>query len=327
MFRSCCRDRDRRRGFTLIELLVVIAIIAVLIGLLLPAIQKVREAANRLACANHLKQIGLAVHNYHNAYRQLPPARIGANGGVSWAVFLLPYLEQESFATQWNLSQWYYTHPEAVRKTAVNVYFCPSRRGPNDAFSNLSGALGPGQSDVPDTSWPRLAHYPGALADYACNNGDNQNTYSGSWEQATGALIMADSVPPASANPRSFTSWKSWTSLASLQDGASNTLLIGEKHVRPGEFGQSDCGGASMRGDSSTYNGDPFCVAIRLAGRTNPLALSPRDSNKFNFGSWHPGICQFVFGDGSVRALSVSVSGVTLGLLSARNDRQPVPDF
>jgi prepilin-type N-terminal cleavage/methylation domain-containing protein len=327
MFCPCCRDRDRRRGFTLIELLVVIAIIAVLIGLLLPAIQKVREAANRFACANNLKQLGLAVHHYHDAFRQLPPARLGADGGVTWAVFILPYLEQENFYKQWNLSQWYYTHPEAVRKTPVKTYFCPSRRGPNAAFSILIGAPALGVSDVPDTGWPSTTHYPGALADYACNNGDNQNTYSGSWEQANGALIIADSVPPASASPRVFTRWQSLTSMASIQDGASNTLLIGEKHVRPGEFGRSDCSGVSMMGDSSTYNGDPFCGAIRLAGRTNPLALSPQDSNKFNFGSWHPGICQFVFCDGSVRSLSVSLSGVTLGLLSARNDRQPIPNF
>src|SRR3954452_4432372 len=117
-----------RGAFTLIELLVVIAIIAVLIGLLLPAIQKVREAANRAACANNLKQIGLACHNYHNVLGEFPPLRINSDY-ASWFVLIMPYLEQENISRTWNFNVFYRDQPDIARTMQVKSYFCPARRG------------------------------------------------------------------------------------------------------------------------------------------------------------------------------------------------------
>jgi prepilin-type N-terminal cleavage/methylation domain-containing protein len=148
-----------RKAFTLIELLVVIAVISVLIGLLLPAVQKAREAASRISCANNLKQIGLGMHLYEGVNGYYPPSAL-SRGRATWAVVILPYLEQDNLYRQWDLSRTYYEQLPIARQTAVPTYFCPSRRTASSSPTlSVSG-------DVP-TSDPTLTHYPGALGDYA----------------------------------------------------------------------------------------------------------------------------------------------------------------
>src|SRR4051812_46446771 len=183
-----------RLGFTLIELLVVIAIIAILIGLLLPAVQKVREAAARMSCQNNLKQLGLAVHGYNDSMGYLPTqgrnvtsARILINGAPApgnaqdwgWLYQILPHIEQGNV---YNL-----TSDDAVKQSPIKTYFCPSRRKP-----------------------VVLALANGALNDYVGNGG----TDSGA---TNGALITRNG---------NFT-----IDLNSIKDGTSNTMLAGEKHL------------------------------------------------------------------------------------------------
>ena len=144
----------RRRGaFTLIELLVVIAIIAVLIGLLLPAIQKVREAANRMQCANNLKQIGLAFHNYIDTHGVFPPngqpPDTETNNDPNWPRFahawgtrILPFLEQDNLYSQYDFTQFFFTGPNAnVIKTHLKVMQCPSTPNPNRLYTATSQPL------------------------------------------------------------------------------------------------------------------------------------------------------------------------------------------
>jgi prepilin-type N-terminal cleavage/methylation domain-containing protein len=305
-----------RAGFTLIELLVVIAIIAILVGLLMPAVQSAREAGNRISCANNLKQIGLACHLYEGDHRSLPPGRIlrvnpdhddadlKTRGGATWAIYLLPYLEQQNAYRLWDFSRWYHYQNDTVRGLTLKLYFCPSRRGPgDDPPLSISGdpLAFPGYDpNNPDDD--RDGHYeqiPGGLGDYAANLGPDPNASFGSFRYS---------------NPQD-----SGVRFSSITDGLSNTLLVGEKHVPLKFFGQGGW-------DCSLFDGDSPQCSCRAGGPLYPLAQSIRDPG-WKFGSYHPGICQFVFADGSVHGLFASIDPRVLGLLAHISDGQSIPPY
>lgn len=299
-------DRESRCGFTLIELLVVIAIIAVLIGLLLPAVQKVREAAARTKCQNNLKQIGLALHTYHDARSSLPPAVQGVenpsnlqagtapNGGWAWSVYILPYVEQGNLFNQLSPATTVIPGAQtatsnALVQTSLPVYLCPSsaivklnaERG-SHALSNYAAVLGPAV------------------------NGTTNFTYA-QFTQATGCMFGNSATP-----------------FGDITDGTSNTVLVGER--ARGKIGAQNY-------NSGIWSGlyEPQKVASIMwwmSGTTAAAHTSHRiqatnsDSSIWGFSSKHNGGVNFVFGDGSVRILSDQLSRETQLALAARNDGQ-----
>ncbi len=296
------RAAGLRRGFTLIELIVVIGIIGVLVGLLVPAVQKVRESAARSHCQNNLKQIGLALHMYHGDNSRLPPSRL-SDLHATWAVLILPYLDQSALYQQWNLPQTYYNQSAVARTTPVPVYFCPSRR---DAQTPPGVSVAGDQNDDPGPG----PHVPGALGDYAaCTGTDN----------CDGADCTGERNGAFRAAVDQFGRNLGFVRFASIRDGLSNTFFVGEKHIPIDSFGRGPL-------DCSLYNGDYWLCSTRSAGPKFPLA-DWRTGTVPQFGSYHPGICHFLLGDGSVRPLSNAIDPKILALLANIADGQPIPDF
>ena len=305
--------RRARRGFTLIELLVVIAIIAIMIGLLLPAVQKIREAAARTKCANNLKQMGLAIHNYYDVEKKLPPSRLGPQH-ATWFVLILPYMEQDNLYRQWDLSKTYYEQTPAVQNAFVPAYICPVRR---------TGAVPSTQFEVSSTGLPDALEHPGTQGDYACNGGQFYNAIVDA-PQCRGAMCSALCQLDGDNH---IVSAKSRTGLESIMDGTSQTFLVGEKHSVLEKWGQS---GPSW-GEGAIWNGHFPRNYSRIAGQTRwNLGQGPTDLVgpwHCKFGSWHPGVCQFLFCDGHVTGLRNSLDMDTLQLLACRNDGNVIPDY
>jgi prepilin-type N-terminal cleavage/methylation domain-containing protein len=303
------RKSFRSHGFTLIELLVVIAIIAVLIGLLLPAVQKVREAAARTKSQNNLKQIGLAMHNFHDARGRLPYpgwrnvsvnnglANASIEGSGSWCYMIFPFMELDSLYRSWNfVAPFPGTYTQHL--VSVPMFICPGRdRGPG---------------------YKTAGTVPGPVSDYAMNTRVNKPdgyrpnawTANSGMYNAKDARVMIQTIP----------------------DGSSNTALAGEKALMVktwnndtgADFDEAiPIGGYGSLGRRGNYDGtDSSFVLVTdvIADRDN--CPTSQDCPDQHWGAPWSGGVHFVMGDGAVRSISYSVSGTQMALMLNSNDGQ-----
>jgi len=301
---------SRRRAFTLIELLVVIAIIGILIGLLLPAVQKVRSAAQRLKCQNNLKQWGLAAHDFHDAYGRFPP---GVNRGSPeptrrYAVFhaLLPYIEQENLEKRWDYTNFNNNQTGGANATIAQIVpamICPADQLPNPPVDS--------QSNAPNV-W--------ALTSYGGCGGTRAYTSQGPPLTLDG--IFCDGA---------------WHRITDVSDGTSNTLLFGERsHYDPIFDSQTGdhmytWGWWAFGGDGDVLLGTtaPLDYMLPPTWSSEPAAQQQQEYElRLNaFGSCHGGGANFALADGSVRFIADDISPVTYQALGTRANGEPVGDY
>jgi prepilin-type N-terminal cleavage/methylation domain-containing protein len=286
----------KRSAFTLIELLVVIAIISVLIGLLLPAVQKVREAASRIKCANNLKQLGLALHNFQSANPGFPPSVLTTSTGAesSWATLILPYIEQGNLFAQYNFNvNWNAAaNDSGVNQQQIPEFLCPSAPSGRVAANNRG-----------------VLDYP------AINELTRPNPYA------------LKGVPPADPTYIGVLGNNVYRRITDITDGTSNTLLLAE------DAGRNQCWELGQLKGSLGENGAWANPASNItvggfnpATGTIPGPVAVNGTNSQNVYSFHVGTAGAVFADGSVRFLSASTSVDTLIALTTRATGEVVPD-
>jgi prepilin-type N-terminal cleavage/methylation domain-containing protein/prepilin-type processing-associated H-X9-DG protein len=300
--------RPARRAFTLIELLVVIAIIAILIGLLLPAVQKVREAAARMSCQNNLKQFGLAIHNYALTNdNKFPATRVTVAGDAkfrAWTPLALPYVEQDNVAKQWDFTiKWNTGTNLTVAQTNFKLFKCPS--APDGRRTTSPGPFGYGDYGTMNAVRRRF---------YTANSIPNFPVAgSAAGDEAPGAMSKVTDTP-----------------ILAVTDGTSNTILLAEDAGRPNLFRKGQDTG------TNTADGwgwaDPDGVGISLDGVQADLVTTggtcfincTNDSEVYAF---HSGGVNVLMADGSVRFVSQSIAAATFAYLVTRDAGDIVPNF
>jgi prepilin-type N-terminal cleavage/methylation domain-containing protein/prepilin-type processing-associated H-X9-DG protein len=297
---------SRRLAFTLIELLVVIAIIAILIALLASAVQKVREAAARIQCANNLKQLALAVHSYHDVYNRIPYSASEPHSGTwagdsvrsgpktwTWIARILPYFEQGALATQYNIPNGTLAAAQPGLAIPIAALLCPSA---ND-------------SPNPATDWPNLTGIPMAVTNYKGVAGSN-------W--GAGSFVVKD-VEPFSIHGtergngmlyRTDGPWK--LNFNGVRDGTSNTFMIGESMRSRDQH----CGGWAY----PNYVTWTCAIPLNNTGGTGNTDWT----NRYSFHSNHNGGANFAFADGTVRFIPNSIDLETYRALATANGGEVV---
>jgi prepilin-type N-terminal cleavage/methylation domain-containing protein/prepilin-type processing-associated H-X9-DG protein len=337
-------SRHHRSAFTLIELLVVIAIIAILIGLLLPAVQKVREAAARTQCANNLKQMGLAAHNYHDANNAMPPAFLYDPPApptrptatvTSWGFHLLPFVEQDNIYRQYDQNQNFYTTPNTtLLQSQLKVFQCPSAPNANRLV----------ELQVPPGALPGLpgGTFRSGATDYAASAGIRQwCIFMGTpcdppdQGQRHGVLNPWSNTPAVAAGMRKVT-------IPAISDGTSNTILIGELAGTPDVYNRArqrltltapaPFDKSYGAGWANPYNGDHWPSGSQLDGNNphappgdrGPCLINCSNYQSRGFYSFHTGGVNFAMSDGSVRFVSESTATrqIVFAITMARGEVQ-----
>ena len=323
---------NKGRGFTLIELLVVIAIIAILIGLLLPAVQKVREAAARMKCQNNLKQIGLALHNYHDTNGKLPPGgETAPSGGYghSWYTLVLPHIEQGNIFAQFDFKCVYSPYTGLVYAGTnqhngtllagkpLSILFCPSSPLPQYV---LVGAIAGSSAGVQSPTYTGIT---GAVYSATVINRDGEGyEHYGKGIVSRGGVLVSN-------EPHKLTD---------ITDGTSNTMLVGEQsdYCRTAagatvdcrsDFGHSFSMGPGWPGENRNWN----VTSVRY--RINDKAWENKGVGDVYYGqnrplqSVHTGGINALLADGSVRFLTETITLPTLYNLANRNDGNVLGNF
>lgn len=297
----------RRFGFTLVELLVVIAIIGVLVALLLPAVQQAREAARRMSCSNNMRQMGIATHNHHDQFKQLPHAGVDwtyppryINGVAQvkeqqfagWGFQLLPFLEQQQLFDGAGMPDDNTRMRNAIA-AAIPAYYCPSRR--------------PAKTKKPTGSWyGPSGTYSHGQTDYASANADGNN----------GVIVKMDI--DGSQNPTVVVG-----GLESVIDGTSNVLMFGEKRValyQIVDYASDDNEGYTSGWDHDVVRGMGDARANPVWTRVPLPDLKAWGDGQLRFGSSHPAGFNMCLADASVRFIPYNIDGVLFARLGCRND-------